>query len=96
VPVSGIAGATGSQQYWKLTVPSGQSRFVFQISGGSGDADLYVKLGSKPTTTSYNCRPYLYGNNETCTINNPAAGDWYVMLRGYQSFSGVSLAGHYP
>jgi serine protease len=96
VPVSGIAGATGSQQYWKLTVPSGQSRVVFQISGGSGDADLYVKLGSKPTTTSYNCRPYLYGNNETCTINNPAAGDWYVMLRGYQSFSGVSLVGHYP
>ena len=96
VPVTGISGATSSQQYWKLTVPSGQSQVVFQISGGTGDADLYVKSGSKPTTTSYNCRPYLNGNNETCTIANPAAGDWYVMLRGYQTFSGVSLVGHYP
>ncbi len=96
VPVTGISGATGSQQYWKLTVPSGQTQVVFHISGGTGDADLYVKAGSKPTTTSYNCRPYLNGNNETCTIANPAAGDWYVMLRGYQTFSGVSLVGHYP
>ena len=96
VPVTGISGATGSQQYWKLSVPSGQTQVVFSISGGTGDADLYVKAGSKPTTTSYNCRPYLNGNNETCTIANPAAGDWYVMIRGYQTFSGVSLVGHYP
>lgn len=96
VPVTGISGATGSQQYWKLTVPSGQSQVVFQISGGTGDADLYVKSGSQPTTTSYNCRPYLNGNNETCTIANPGAGDWYVMIRGYQTFSGVTLVGHYP
>jgi len=96
VPVTGISGATGSQQYWKLTVPSGQTQVVFQISGGTGDADLYVKSGSKPTTTSYNCRPYLNGNSEKCTIANPAAGDWYVMIRGYQTFSGVSLVGHYP
>ncbi|MBV8757976.1 MAG: pre-peptidase C-terminal domain-containing protein [Deltaproteobacteria bacterium] len=96
VPVGGISGATGSQQYWKLTVPAGQTQVVFQISGGTGDADLYVKSGSKPTTTSYNCRPYINGNSETCTIANPAAGDWYVMLRGYAAFSGVSLVGHYP
>jgi hypothetical protein len=96
VPVTGISGAQSSQQYWKLTVPSGQTQVVFQISGGTGDCDLYVKQGSKPTTSSYNCRPYLNGNNETCTIANPTAGDWYVMLRGYQTFSGVSLVGHYP
>jgi hypothetical protein len=96
VPVTGIAGATGSNQYWKLTVPAGQTRVVFSISGGTGDADLYVKKGSQPTTTSYDCRPYLNGNSETCTISSPAAADYYVMIRGYQSFSGVSLVGHDP
>ena len=34
------------------------------ISGGTGDADLYVKLGSAPTLTSYTCRPYITGNSE--------------------------------
>jgi hypothetical protein len=96
VAVTGIAGASGSQQYWKLSVPSGQAKVVFAMSGGTGDADLYVKSGSKPTTTSYTCRPYLTGNNETCTITAPAAGDYYVMIRGYTAYSGVTLKGTYP
>ena len=95
VPVTGISGAAGSEQYWRLAVPSGKSQVVFTISGGTGDADLYVRSGSRPTTTTYNCRPYLSGNNETCTITNPVAGDWYVMIRGYSAFSGVSLTGQY-
>jgi vibriolysin len=95
VAVTGISGASGSAQYWRLAVPAGKTSVSFVISGGTGDADLYVRSGSRPTTTTYNCRPYLSGNNETCTISNPAAGDWYVMLRGYTAFSGVSLTGTY-
>lgn len=96
VPVSGISGATTSQQFWKLTVPAGQTTLVFQISGGTGDADLYVRRGAKPTTGTFDCRPYLNGNNERCTFTNPVAADYYVMLRGYQAYSGVTLVGHYP
>ena len=58
-------------------------------------ADLYVKFGSKPTTPSYQCRPYLVGNSESCTVLNPQAGDWYVMIRGYAAFSDVTLRGSY-
>ncbi len=96
VPVTGLAGATGSQTFFKLTVPAGQSKAVFQLSGGTGDADLYVKLGAKPTTSTFDCRPFLNGNNETCTINNPAAGDYFVMVRGFAAFSGATLVGHAP
>ncbi|MGE5185331.1 MAG: pre-peptidase C-terminal domain-containing protein [Acidobacteriota bacterium] len=96
VPVSNLSGATGSQQYWKITVPAGQTSLVVQISSGSGDADLYVRKGSKPTTSTYDCRPYLYGNNEKCTFTNPVATDYYVMLRGYAAYTGVSLVAHYP
>jgi len=95
VPVTGISGPNGSQQFWRLTVPAGRTNVVFRINGGSGDADLYVRFGSKPTTSTYSCRPYLVGNSETCTFNNPQAGDWYVMIRGYTSFSGVTLRGTY-
>ncbi|HEY3001186.1 MAG TPA: PPC domain-containing protein, partial [Kribbellaceae bacterium] len=67
----------------------------FVMSGGSGDADLYEKFGSAPTTSSYDCRPYLDGNNETCTISNVQAGTYYVLVYGYAAFSGVSLTGSY-
>src|SRR5690606_22175367 len=95
VPVTGISGGSGSTQYWTMQVPSGASNLSFQMSGGSGDADLYVRHGSQPTTSTYNCRPYLNGNNETCTMPAATAGTWHVMVRGYSSFSGVSLVGNY-
>jgi hypothetical protein len=95
VPVTGISGAASSQQYWTMNVPSGASNLVFQISGGTGDADMYVRFGAQPTTSTYNCRPYLSGNNETCTFAAPSAGTWHVMLRGYSAYSGVSLVGSY-
>ncbi|WKE63924.1 M4 family metallopeptidase [Gallaecimonas kandeliae] len=95
VPVSNISGASGSEQFWTLDVPAGASNLVFTTSGGSGDADLYVRFGSDPTTSSYDCRPYVGGNNETCTISAPQAGTYHVMLKGYSSYSGVTLTGSY-
>jgi xanthomonalisin len=83
----------GVSSNYTLVVPAGSSSAVFTISGGTGDADLYVKLGSAPTTSSYNCRPYLTGNNETCTFNAPTAGTYYVNVRAYAAYSGVSLKG---
>jgi serine protease len=95
VPVTNISGASGSQQFWVMNVPAGKDTLTISINGGSGDADLYVRFGSQPTTSTFDCRPFINGNNETCTINNPSAGDWYVMIRGFAAFSGVTLTGTY-
>ncbi|GAB3731473.1 hypothetical protein GCM10028862_11550 [Luteimonas pelagia] len=91
VPVSGLSGASGSEVFYKIAVPSGATNLSIVTSGGSGDADLYVRQGSQPTTSAYDCRPYKSGNNETCTFATPQSGDWYVMLRGYSSYSGMTL-----
>lgn len=95
VPVTGLSASQGQELHFTLEVPAGATDLVFQISGGSGDADLYVKFGSAPTTGSWDCRPYLNGNNETCTISNVQAGTYHVMVRAYSSFSGVTLVGSY-
>ncbi|MBA3818397.1 MAG: M4 family metallopeptidase [Deltaproteobacteria bacterium] len=92
-PVTGISGAAGSDKYWTLVVPAGQTTLTISIAGGTGDSDLYVQLGSKPTTTAYLCRPYKDGNAETCTFTPPTAGTYHVMLRGYSAYSGVTLTG---
>jgi hypothetical protein len=95
VPVSGLSGAVGSQQFWTMSVPAGASNLVFQTSGGTGDADLYVRYGSAPTTSTYDCGPVTSDNNETCSFASPAAGTWHVMIDGYGAYSGATLVGSY-
>lgn len=73
VPVTGVAGAPSSSQYWTITVPAGATNLNIAMSGGNGDADLYVRFGSQPTTSAYDCRPYRSGNAETCTFTAPQA-----------------------
>lgn len=57
------------------------------MTGGTGDADLYVRRGAQPTTATYDCRPFLTGSNEACSFNNPTAGDYFVMLNGFAAYS---------
>ena len=91
VPVTGISGNQGSAKYYKIEVPAGQTKLEIAMSGGTGDADMYVRRGTQPTTAEYDFRPYLQGNDESVTVNNPAAGTWFIMIRGYQAFSGITL-----
>jgi hypothetical protein len=95
VPVTGISGALNSERYYQLDVPDGCSDLLFSISGGTGNCDLYVRLGAMPTTSTYDFRPYLPGNDETVLISTPHSGTWYVMLKGRQAYSGVTLLGDY-
>jgi Zn-dependent metalloprotease len=95
VPVSSLSDSSGGKKYYKLSVPSGQTSLKFTTSGGTGDVDLYVKFGAAPDTSTFDCRPYKSGNAEECTFTNPAAGDWYVMLNAYSTYSGVTLTGTY-
>jgi hypothetical protein len=95
VPVNVPSTATGARVNYLMVVPAGSTNLSFATSGGTGDADLYVKFGSAPTTTSYDCRPYTSGNSETCSFATAQAGTYYVMVNAYSSFSGVSLVGRY-
>src|SRR5439155_18096855 len=53
---------------------------------GTGDPDLYVKFGSAPTTSAYDCRPYVEGPGETCTLTVPAgATQAFVAVNGYSA-----------
>ena len=81
--------------YYSVEVPSGMSKLEVNISNGSGDADLYVRKGSTPTTTSFDCRPYLNGNEESCSITSPSAGTWEIGIRAYSAFSGLTLTTSY-
>lgn len=39
---------------------------------GTGDVDLYVKVGAQPTASVYDCRPYAGDSHESCEVAIPA------------------------
>ena len=95
VPVSNLGASTGNYLHYKIAVPAGATNLNVQMSGGSGDADLYTRFGAQPTDSTYDCRPYASGNNESCPVASPSAGDYYVSIKAYSTFSGVSLVASY-
>ena len=89
--VSELSGASQSEVSYRVVLSENVKKLTIEIFGGSGDADLYVKKGSEATRTQYDCRPYRNGNVEKCEVGSAGAGTYYIMLRGYRSYSGVSL-----
>lgn len=93
--VTDISATRNNWKYYTWDVPAGMSELTFVTSGGSGDGDLYIRLGSQPTTSQYNCRSWESGNDEICTITNPQAGTWHIGIRAYRTFSGMTLDAAY-
>lgn len=93
---SGVAlpnqsGAESSLRFFSITVPAGATTLTVTTSGGTGDVDLFVRQGSLPSNGSYDCSSEAAENGESCVVNSPAAGTWYVLLNGYQAYTGVTL-----
>jgi len=60
---------------------------------GDNDADLYVRKGTAPTASTYDCRPYKNGSDEACTL--VGGGTYYVGVRGYAANSNFSVTVEY-
>lgn len=89
--LTGLSGPRRSFIHRAVTVPPGTRTLSAWMAGGSGDADLYVRFGSEPTTKLFDCRPSRDGNDEFCTIDSPAAGTWFVSIRAFRSYAGAAL-----
>ena len=91
VTLSGLEVLRNDTIRYKLIVPNGATNLLFAMYGGTGDADMYVRRGAEPTNTAFDCRPFRFGNDETCFFPKPAAGVWYVYIRGFSNSAGFSL-----
>ena len=63
---AGLAGAKDSNRYFQLPVPADATNVHFNLSGGTGDADLFVSFGVDPTI-------YVDGIQYTGSITDAAA-----------------------
>ncbi len=87
---SGTVAKNATKTYKTPTLAKGT--YSFEMTGTS-DADLYVRIGSAPTTSTYDCRPYKSGSNETCEITLAQPAPIHVMVRGYATSSTFELVG---
>jgi len=84
--------AKAEEQQWQTPdLPAGD--YVFTLGNGTGDSDLYVRIGAAPTLTSYDCRPAKSSVDESCIISMTAPDVIYVMVRGYATSSTFKLRG---
>jgi hypothetical protein len=98
VPV-GVSGDQGSENRFTVDVPAGGGgNRVLQLrtKGGTGDGDLYVRFGAEAGQGAFDCASTLvpddaYENLDFCSVVNPAAGTWHVMVHGYEAFEGLTL-----
>ena len=93
--VTNLSGSTGDEQFFSVTLPAGASNLVVQTSGPNGDADLYLRGGALPTVNEWDCRPYSAGSSESCSVASPSFVTYYIMVRAYSSYSGLSLTVNY-
>src|SRR6185295_11467098 len=87
--LSGLSAVTSSENFYRVIVPPGASLFSITTSGGTGDVDIFLRKGfpavCQPSDEAF--APCLIdkfsghaGSSETISIDNPAAGDWYLDL----------------
>ncbi len=93
--VNGVAQtvslATKASKMYSIVVPSGKTSLVFTLSGGTGDGDIYARMTTQPTTTSYTKKSDGSTNTETITINAPAAGTYYLLLNAYSAVNNTNV-----
>jgi len=81
---------TVQKDEWKHFGPFSHLDGEFKVSmTGTADADLYVRLGARPTATEYSCRPYKSSSAESCVLSGP--GEYYVSVSGYKEENDFSL-----
>ncbi len=93
--VKNLGAEMGNQKFYEVIVPSGTKKLTVAISGGTGDVDLYLQAGTEPTIDDYSCRPFIYGNKESCAVTNPIAGKYFVMLNAFDTYGAVTLTVKY-
>ncbi|MFZ6747889.1 pre-peptidase C-terminal domain-containing protein [Undibacterium sp. Ren11W] len=92
VPLTGQAAATGGWKYYAIEVPAGKSKLQFSINGSNGDADLFAQQSTKPSTSVYTCKSDGATRIESCSINSPSAGKYYLGVYAYAGFSGLTVS----
>lgn len=95
VPLKYQGDGTMSEVLFKLVVPATSRGLTLRTLGGSGDVTLLVRKDTPPSVGSAQYTSAHVGNNESVTINNAAAGTYYMLVTGVAGGTTFSAMGLY-
>jgi serine protease len=86
------------KSYGPFAVVSGTLvEVVMHGEANPGDPDLYVRFNQDPTTAAFDCRPYLSGAEEKCSLDVPLNGEKaHLKVRGYAPGNYTLTVTHTP
>jgi len=91
-----IEGEQNQYADYYVDVPQGVDKLTLKTSGGEGDVDLYVGFGKiAQTADDLVCRSEEGGNDESCIIENPQQGSYFITTGAYETFTGAELVAEY-
>lgn len=73
-----------------IDVTESMQKLVVSTSGDNGDADLFVNFASASTSNAQ-CRSRSGSSNETCVIDNPELGRYFISVEAYKAFEKLTL-----
>lgn len=96
-PEAGLDGPPLGHRYYTVEVPPGDEDRVLliRLKGGTGDADMAIRFGSRPTSSDFDCVsatiPNLADNIEFCATMAPDPGTWHIWMIGFDTYADVTL-----
>ena len=93
--VADISAEKGRNLYYRVTLPDNVNSLTVTTVGGPGDADLFLRHEMLPTTSVNACESTTPSTNESCTVQMPGPGEWYVLLDAFSTYSDLSIRATY-
>ncbi len=88
---TGSLTGTGDADGWK-TANVVAGRFVVTLSGPSNaDFDLFVAVGRRPSTSSFDCQSISGSSNEQCELSITSTTTVYMLVYSYSGSSSYSI-----
>jgi hypothetical protein len=93
--VSGLGADQGDSRYFRIIMPANATRLTISTAGGAGNVDVFARHERLPTRIANACGATTSSATERCLVEQPAAGDWYVLLDAATTYSDVTLHAAY-
>lgn len=86
-----FSNATTNLSQFAVYVPAGTTSLRVTLAGGTGDPDLYLFRPGNTNTSADDCHSFNDGPGESCTVNSPAAGVWWILVDPFVAHSGTVI-----
>lgn len=90
--IMGLSGEEGSQQFFYINVGPKKGYLRIRTESGTGDIDLYMRYEKHPTFNQHHCLSDKSGTVQQCDFTSVKPGKYYIMIHGYETFAGVTMA----